>query len=92
MADDLIGKEYRYLDKLQRQGVRPAIPMQRRRASRQLVHIIEPVEFSRLMKPDAANPCAEAIVYQSGKTFLATKTEQNPRGRNYLSVLFSRDI
>ena len=59
--------------------------------SQQLVHIVEPVEFTRLLKPDAQNPLAQAIVYQSGKPFNATKTERNPRGRNYLSVHFSRE-
>ena len=44
------------------------------------------------MKPDAENPYAQAIVYLSGKPFNATKTERNPKGRNYLSVLFSREI
>ena len=60
-------------------------------ARKQLVHIIEPIEFTRLMKPDATNPYAQAIVYMSGRTFNATKTEHNPKGRNYLSVLFSRE-
>jgi TraM recognition site of TraD and TraG len=59
--------------------------------SMQLVHIVEPLEFTRLLKPDAANPYAEAIVYQGGTIFNASKTEQNPKGRNYLRVHFSRD-
>jgi hypothetical protein len=59
--------------------------------STQLTHILEPVELTRLLTPDSANPFAEAIVYQSGKTFNATRTEKEPNGRNYLRVLFSRD-
>jgi hypothetical protein len=59
--------------------------------SLQLVHIVDPIEFTRLVTPDAVNPYAQAIVYMSGKTFNATKTEQNPKGRNFLSVLFSRE-
>ena len=55
------------------------------------MHLIEPIEFTRLVKPDAGNPCAQAIVYQSGRTFNATKTEQNPKGSNYMSVYFSRE-
>jgi hypothetical protein len=59
---------------------------------KQLVHVIEPIEFTRLTKPDANNPLAQAIVYQSGKPFNATKTSANPRGRNYLPVFFSREV
>ena len=89
-AADQIGKEYRYLDSWNagsggnqtHAGVS---------GSKQLVHIIEPTEFTRLMKPDASNPYAQGIVYMSGRAFNATKTEQNPKGRNYLSVLFSRE-
>jgi hypothetical protein len=59
--------------------------------SKQLVHILEPLEFTRLMKPDGENPNAEAVCYMSGRIFNATKTERNPQGRNYLRVLFSRE-
>jgi hypothetical protein len=31
------------------------------------------------------------LEYQSGKTFEATKSEQNPNGATYLSVFFSRE-
>jgi type IV secretory pathway TraG/TraD family ATPase VirD4 len=58
--------------------------------SKQLVHIIEPLEFTRLVKPDGQNFYAQAIVYQSGKTFNATKTQANPEGTNYISTFFSR--
>ena len=61
-------------------------------ASRQLAHVVEPIEFTRLIKPDANNPYAEAIVYQSGKIFSASKSPENPEGSNYLHVFFSRDI
>jgi hypothetical protein len=57
-----------------------------------LTHIVEPIEFTRLMAPDGENPYAEAIVYLGGKAFNVTKTEKNPRGRNYLKVTFSREI
>ena len=60
--------------------------------SQQLVHIIEPIEFTRLQAPDGDNPCAEAIVWVNGETFNATKTESNPKGRNYLRVMFSREM
>jgi hypothetical protein len=58
-------------------------------ATKQLMHIVEPVEFTRLLKPDSRNPYAEAIVY-SGKPFNATKTNEDPDGRNFVRVLFSR--
>lgn len=90
-AADQIGKEYKYLDGYtgseneghDHTGVS---------GSRRLAHIIEPVEFTRLVKPDSSNPCAEAIVYQSGKAFNATKTRNCPQGQNYMRVLFSRDL
>jgi hypothetical protein len=87
---DMIGKEYRYLDSYHAGGdishAQASVG-----GSQQLVHIIEPIEFTRLLKPDSDNPYAQGIVYLSGKTFNATKTERNPKGRNYLPVLFSRN-
>jgi hypothetical protein len=88
---DIIGKEYRYLDSYHAGSAANQPPHASFGGAQQLVHIVEPVEFSRLMKPDAQNPYAQAIVYQSGKPFNATKTERNPKGRNYLTVLFSRE-
>jgi len=89
-AADQIGKEYRYLDSYHAGGdashAQASVG-----GSQQLVHIVEPIEFTRLLKPDADNPYSQAIVYLSGKTFNATKTERNPKGRNYLPVLFSRN-
>jgi hypothetical protein len=57
--------------------------------NRQLMHILQPIEFTRLLKPDSKNPYAEAIIY-AGAPFNATKTEQQPEGRNFIKVLFSR--
>ena len=69
---DLIGKEYKYLDSFNAGG-----SFNQSHASvggaRQLVHIIEPIEFTRLAKPDGESPLAEAVVYQSGKIFNATE-------------------
>ena len=88
---DIIGKEYRYLDSYHAGSAANQPPHASFGGAQQLVHIVEPVEFSRLMKPDAQNPYAQAIVYQSGKPFNVTQTERNPKGRNYLAVLFSRE-
>jgi hypothetical protein len=91
-AADQIGKEYRYIDNFSAGG--GAEPAQRHASvggARQLCHIVEPVEFTRLIKPTSSSPLAQAIVYQAGKTFNATRTEREPRGRNYLSVFFSRE-
>jgi hypothetical protein len=89
-AADQIGREYQYRDSYHAGGdtSRPNTSVG---GSQQLVHIVEPIEFTRLIKPDSANPYSQAIVYQSGKTFNATKTAENPKGRNYLSVFFSRE-
>ena len=88
---DIIGKEYRYLDSYNAGGGDSSHSHASVGGSQQLVHIIEPIEFSRLIKPDSTNPYGQAIVYQSGKPFNATKSARNPKGRNYLSVLFSRE-
>jgi hypothetical protein len=89
---DIIGREYRFLDSFHASGSAEGNHSHASiGGSQQLVHIIEPVEFTRLLKPDATNPYAQAIVSLSGKTFLVTQTEQNPRGRNYLLVHFSRE-
>ncbi len=91
-ASEQIGKEYRYIDNFNagsngESGQSHASVG----ASRQLAFLIEPITFSRLTKPDSSNPLAQAVVYLSGKTFNASITEQNPKGRNYLSVFFSRE-
>ena len=90
-ASDQIGKEYRYLDSYNTSANEQNQSHTGVGGSRQLAYILEPIEFTRLSKPDSDNPLAQAIVYQSGKTFNATKTERNPKGSNYLSVFFSRD-
>jgi len=89
-ASDQIGREYRYLDSFNAGFADQGGSHSGISGSRQLAHIVEPVEFTRLAKPDGDSPLAQAIIYQSGKTFNATKTAQNPRGRSYLSVMFSR--
>src|ERR1700691_321325 len=89
-AADLIGSEYRYLDSFNAssaEGARASVG-----GTQHLAHIIEPIELTRLLKPDGENPCAEAIVHMAGRTFEATKTAANPKGLNYLRRLFSRDI
>jgi hypothetical protein len=58
--------------------------------SKQLVHLIEPIEFTRLMKPDGDNPLAEGIVHMNGRSFNVTKTSTRPQGQPYLRVHFSR--
>jgi len=91
-AADQIGKEWRSIGSFHSsQGGGMSQLQTSVGGSLQLVHIVDPIEFTRLITPDAVNPYAQAIVYMSGKTFNATKTEQNPRGRNFLSVLFSRE-
>jgi hypothetical protein len=90
-AADLIGREYSYLDSYHASAGQGSHAHTGVGGNKQLVHLIESIEFSRLMKPDGENPCAEAIVY-TGQTFNATKTGSNPKGTSYLRVLFSREI
>jgi hypothetical protein len=59
--------------------------------NQQLRHLIEPIEFSRLMKPDGENPLAESICYLNGRGFNATKTHHRPQGLPYMRVHFSRE-
>jgi TraM recognition site of TraD and TraG len=93
-AADLIGKEWRFVDSFHANA--GASGQQSANASvggaMQLVHRVEPTEFSRLTKPNGNNPLVETIVYFGGKTFNATITNRNPEGRNYLKLAFSRDI
>ena len=93
MPLDQIGREYRYLDNFNagsggqsEQHSHASVG-----GSQQLVHLVESIEFTRLVKPDSNSPLAQAIVYVSGKPFNATKTAKNAKGRNYLSVYFSRE-
>ncbi|HTV53589.1 MAG TPA: hypothetical protein VMI06_01600 [Terriglobia bacterium] len=91
-AADLIGREYQYIDSWnagesdEGRGGHFGVG-----AHKQLAHLIEPVEFTRLMKPDGENPLAEAIVYMSGRSFNATKTSARPQGLPYMRVHFSRE-
>ncbi len=90
-AADQLGKQYRYLDGYNAGG--NAHDMHSGVSGhKHLAHILEPVEFTRLAKPSSSSPYAEAIVYQSGKIFNASKTPKNPHGSNYLRVLFTRDM
>jgi hypothetical protein len=59
--------------------------------SMQLQHIVEPVVFTRLLKPDAQNLVSQAIVYLSGRVFRSTISADCPEGRGYLSAFFSRE-
>jgi hypothetical protein len=90
-AADQIGKQYRYLDNFNAGAGDNNHSHASFGGSQQLVHIVEPIEFTRLVTPDSANKYAQAICYLSGRAFNATKTEQNPKGCNYLSVYFPRE-
>jgi hypothetical protein len=88
-----IGKEFRYLESFNASGGQTSEHSHASvGASQQLHYILEPTEFSRLLKPDSDNPLSEAVVYQGGKTFSATVSKFNPRGCNYLRVLFTREL
>jgi hypothetical protein len=91
-AADQIGREYVYLENFSGGGSTATNQAHfSSGASRQLAHIVEPVVFTRLRKPDSLSPLSEAIVYQSGRTFQASVTQRNPKGSNYLPVVFSRE-
>jgi hypothetical protein len=87
---DQIGQEYRYLDNYHASAGNDHTNASFG-ASKQLVHLLEPIEFTRLLKPDGDNPYAEAIVYKGGQVFKASVNERNPEGSNYLRVFFTRE-
>ena len=87
-AATLIGKRYRYLDSYNADATGGASFG----AAQQLVYNVEPIAFSELTKPDSVSPISTAIVYQGGKAFNATVTNERPQGSNHLTVAFSRDI
>ena len=89
-AADQIGEDYRYLDNFHANSGANANSSVG--GSKHLAHILDPIAFSLLKKPDAESPLAEAIVYKGGEIFNASITKNNPRGTNFLRVLFSRDI
>jgi hypothetical protein len=59
-------------------------------ANLQLKNLLEPIEFQRLDRPDGDNPLAEAICYNNGRSFNATKTTDRPQGLPFLRIHFSR--
>jgi hypothetical protein len=83
-AADQIGRAYAYLDNFHTGHSGSDQSNASFGGTRQLVHVIEPIEFTRLLTPDSQNPCAQAIVYHAGRTF-------NANNLNYLPVLFSRE-
>jgi hypothetical protein len=88
---DQVGREYRYLDSFNASGSTGGNSNTSIGGHQHLAHIVEPIEFTRLIRPNSTNPYAQGLVYQSGKIFTASQTAQNPQGRNYLSVFFSRE-
>jgi len=86
---DLIGKEYSYID-----SWNAGASEQNHHAgfggSKQLVHLVEPIAFTQLLRPDGEQKLAEGIVHLSGRNFEATKTHNRPQGLPYLRVHFSR--
>jgi hypothetical protein len=88
-AADLIGKEYRYIDSWNA-GSSENHHHAGIGGAKQLSHLVEPIEFTKLLRPDGEQPLAEAIVHSSGRIFESTKTSTNPRGLPYLRVHFSR--
>jgi hypothetical protein len=87
-AAELIGKRFRYIDSYNTDATGGASFG----AAQQLVYNVEPIAFSQLAKPDSVNPFSTAIVYQGGKAFNATVTNEKPSGSNFLTVAFSRDV
>lgn len=87
---DLIGKHYVFVEGWSA-GQGQSHHHEGVSGNKQLVHLVEPIEFTRLLKPDGENPLAEGIVHMSGRSFEATKTEANPRGLPYLRVHFTRE-
>jgi hypothetical protein len=88
-ASDQIGKEYRFLEGWSA-GQSEHHHHSGVSGNKSLTHLIEPIEFTRLLKPDGENPFSEGVVYLSGRHFSATRTTTRPQGLPYLRVHFSR--
>ena len=89
---DTIGKEWHYVPNFNAgSGQESGHGHTNVGGSEQLLHIVDPIEFTRLESPDGNNPRATAIVYRGGEIFNATKTERNPQGQNFLRVAFTRE-
>jgi hypothetical protein len=87
---DVVGKHYRYLDNYSASSSGNSNHTSFG-GSRQLVYALEPNELTRLIRPDAANPCAESVVFCGGDIFRASRSAKHPEGSNYLRVLFTRE-
>jgi hypothetical protein len=90
-AADQIGSQYRFVENYNTGTNEENHSHTGFGASKQLAHVLQPIELTKLMKPDGDNPLSQAIVYMSGRTFNASKTSEHPEGTNYLSVYFSRE-
>jgi hypothetical protein len=88
----VIGREYTYLENFNAGSSGLGQTHTSVGGSRHLAHIVEPIEFTRLLTPDGENPNAEAIVTVGGAIFKATVTPRKPQGSNFIRVLFSREI
>jgi hypothetical protein len=87
---DVLGKEYRWIGSYNAGTNGEASQTSASiGGSLQLCHTLDPVELSRLQRPDGESPFSAAYVYSAGDTFNATRDAQG-RGKNYLKVLFSR--
>lgn len=84
-AADLVGQEYQYRKSFRSSMNDPSISQ-----NEQLAYRILPSDFSSLRRADGDNKRSEAIVVQGGKVFEGTRTTADPKGRNYLRLLFSR--
>jgi hypothetical protein len=88
---DVIGKRYRWVENFGSSIGQAQGGPQTFGGSRQLTYIVDPIEFTRLARPDGVTPLAAAYVYRGGDSFHVTKTDENPEGENYLKVYFSRE-
>jgi hypothetical protein len=89
-AADLIGKTYAYLDSWNA-GSSENHHHTGISGNKQLMHLVEPMAFTQLLRPDGEQKIAEAIVHMSGRTFRATQSPTRPQGLPYLRVYFSRE-
>jgi hypothetical protein len=89
-ASRQIGSEYRFIEGWNAGEGQHSSSHMGVSGSKQRAYLVEPIEFTRLMKPDGDNPIAEGILHMSGRSFNATKTAARPQGLPYLRVHFSR--
>jgi len=87
---DVLGKRYRPVGNFGTTGGHESGHSVSVGGSLQLTHVLDPINFTLLARPNGTSPLAAAYCYRGGDIFNASRTEKNPEGDQFLKVYFSR--